>query len=113
MRSVVEFLKSIFKICIVGFITFFVLWNRMDEILILSQKSIGAALDTLTDLTVQMGLYAGGALLFLALLDYFYQKYDFEKNLRMSKQDIKDEYKNSEGDPLIKSKINKSNEKWP
>ena len=41
MRSVVEFLKSILKICIVGFITFFVLWNRMDEILILSQKSIG------------------------------------------------------------------------
>ena len=34
-----------------------------------------------------------------------YQKYDFEKNIRMSKQDIKDEYKNSEGDPLIKSKI--------
>ena len=52
-----------------------------------------------------MGLYAGGALLFLALLDYLYQKFDFEKNIRMSKQDIKDEYKNSEGDPLIKSKI--------
>lgn len=45
------------------------------------------------------------ALLFIALLDYLYQKYDFEKNIRMSKQDIKDEYKNSEGDPLIKSKI--------
>ena len=52
-----------------------------------------------------MGLYACNALLFLALLDYLYQKYDFEKNIRMSKQDIKDEYKNSEGDPLIKSKI--------
>ena len=60
---------------------------------------------TLIDLTVQMGLYAGGALLFLALLDYLYQKFDFEKNIRMSKQDIKDEYKNMEGDPLIKSKI--------
>ena len=105
MRAVVEFLKSILKICIVGFIAFFVLWNRMDEILILSQKSIGAALEMLIDLTIEMGLYAGGALLFLGLLDYFYQKYDYEKNLRMSKQDIKDEYKNSEGDPLIKSKI--------
>ena len=41
----------------------------------------------------------------LRFLDYMYQKYDFEKNIRMSKQDIKDEYKNSEGDPLIKSKI--------
>lgn len=105
LRSVIEFLKSILKITIVGIITFLVIWNRLDEILVLSQKSIGTALATLANLTVQMGLYAGGALLFLALLDYLYQKYDFEKNLRMSKQDIKDEYKNSEGDPLIKSKI--------
>lgn len=105
LRSVVEFLKSILKISIVGIITFLVIWNRLDEILILSQKTIGTALATLADLTVEMGLYAGGALLFLALLDYLYQKYDFEKNIRMSKQDIKDEYKNSEGDPLIKSKI--------
>jgi flagellar biosynthesis protein FlhB len=105
LRSVVEFLKSILKILIVGVIAFFIIWNRLDEILILSQKTIGAALATLADLTVEVGLYAGGALLFLALLDYLYQKYDFEKNIRMSKQDIKDEYKNSEGDPLIKSKI--------
>ena len=51
------------------------------------------------------------ALLFLAILDYLYQKYDFEKNIRMSKQDIKDEYKNIEGDPLIKSKLKKNKEK--
>ena len=50
MRAIVELLKSILKICIVGFITFFVFWNRMDEIFILSQKSIGTALDILIDL---------------------------------------------------------------
>lgn len=105
LRSVVEFLKSILKLSIVGVITFIILWNRMDEILILSQKTIGSALIVLADLVIQMGLFAAGALLFLSLLDYLYQKYDFEKNIRMSKQDIKDEFKNSEGDPLIKSKI--------
>ncbi|WP_338452063.1 flagellar biosynthesis protein FlhB [Niallia oryzisoli] len=105
LRSVVEFLKSILKICIVGLITFLVIWNSMNKILTLSQLPLGSAFQFLADLTVKMGLYAGGALLFLALLDYLYQKYDFEKNIRMSKQDIKDEYKNSEGDPLIKSKI--------
>ena len=52
-----------------------------------------------------MGLSAAFALLFLSVLDYLYQKYDHEKNIKMSKQDIKDEYKKSEGDPLIKSKI--------
>ncbi|MCY7801442.1 EscU/YscU/HrcU family type III secretion system export apparatus switch protein, partial [Bacillus haynesii] len=56
-------------------------------------------------LTFLMGVSAAVALIFLAVLDYLYQKFDYEKNIRMSKQDIKDEYKKTEGDPLIKSKI--------
>lgn len=105
MRAIVELIKSLLKISIVGLITFAVLWKRSSEILTLSQKSIGASLATLGSLTIQMGLYASGALLFLAILDFLYQKYDFEKSIRMSKQDIKDEFKNTEGDPLIKSRI--------
>jgi flagellar biosynthesis protein FlhB len=105
IRAVVELVKSLLKIGFIGIVTFTILWKRMSEILVLSQKSIGTALVTLGSLTVQMGLYASGALLFLALLDYLYQKYDFEKSIRMSKQDIKDEYKSTEGDPLIKSRI--------
>lgn len=105
MKSIVEMVKSILKISFVGLITFAVLWGRMDEILILSQKSVGASLITLASLTVQMGLSASAALLFLAVLDFMYQKYDFEKSIRMSKQDLKDEYKNMEGDPEIKSRI--------
>ena len=42
---------------------------------------------------------------FLGLIDYLYQKYEYESSLKMSKQEIKDEYKNIEGDPLIKSRI--------
>ena len=105
IRSIVELLKSLLKIGFVGATTFTVLWKRMDEILVLGQKPIGVALATLGSLTLQMGLLASGTLLFLAVLDFLYQKYDFEKNIRMSKQDIKDEYKNSEGDPQIKSRI--------
>ncbi|OIK15297.1 flagellar biosynthesis protein FlhB [Bacillus sp. MUM 13] len=105
LRAIVELLKSILKISFVGLVTFFVIWQRMDEIMTLSQKSAGTAMITLADITIKVGLYATGALLFLSLLDYMYQKFDFEKNIRMSKQDIKDEYKNIEGDPLIKSKI--------
>lgn len=105
MRAIVELLKSILKISFVGYVAFYVLWQRMDEIMILSQISVADAMATLADITIKVGYYAAVALLFIALLDYMYQKYDFEKNIRMSKQDIKDEYKNSEGDPLIKSKI--------
>lgn len=105
IRSIVELLKSILKISIIGIITFAILWSKFSELLVLSQKSTYAILITLAKLTIQMGLYASGALLFLSLLDFMYQRYDYEKNIRMSKQDIKDEYKNMEGDPLIKSKI--------
>ncbi|MDQ0270213.1 flagellar biosynthesis protein FlhB [Cytobacillus purgationiresistens] len=105
IRAIVEMVKSILKISFVGMVAFAVLWSRIDEILILSQKSVGTALITIANLTVQMGLFAAIALLFLSILDYLYQKFDYEKNIRMSKQDIKDEHKNSEGDPLIKSKI--------
>ncbi|MFS0865090.1 flagellar biosynthesis protein FlhB [Fredinandcohnia sp. 179-A 10B2 NHS] len=105
IRAIVEMIKSILKIVIVGGVTFAILWFRLEDILSISQKTVGSALLVLAKLTAQMGLFAGGALLFLSLLDYLYQRYDHEKNIRMSKQDIKDEYKKTEGDPLIKSKI--------
>ena len=59
-----------------------------------------------------MGIAASFVLLFISVIRLFYQHFDYEKNLKMSKQDIKDEYKNSEGDPIIKSKSSKDNEKW-
>ncbi|AZB42955.1 flagellar biosynthesis protein FlhB [Bacillus sp. FJAT-42376] len=105
IRALVEFLKSILKILFTGGVTAAVIWLRIGDILRLPYLTVEQSLQFLGVLTVQMGLAAGGALLFLSLLDYLYQKYDFEKNIRMSKQDIKDEYKKSEGDPLIKSKI--------
>lgn len=105
MRAIVELLKSLLKITVVGVVTFAVLWMDIDNILRLSQITVEQSFVFIASLTVKMGLYASGALLILSFLDYLYQRFDYEKNLRMSKQDIKDEYKKSEGDPLIKSKI--------
>lgn len=105
IRAIVELLKSILKIAFVGLVTFMVIWGRLDEIIGLSQKTPASAMAVIADITVKVGLYAALALLFLSIFDYVYQKFDYEKNIRMSKQDIKDEYKNIEGDPLIKSKI--------
>ncbi|MGD7043698.1 flagellar biosynthesis protein FlhB [Jeotgalibacillus proteolyticus] len=104
-RALVELAKSILKISLIGLTTFLVIWFSIEHVLALSLKSVETTLLTAGKLTVQMGLYASVLLLLLAVLDYMYQKYDFEKNIRMSKQDLKDEYKNTEGDPLIKSKI--------
>ncbi|ANU26710.1 flagellar biosynthesis protein FlhB [Planococcus versutus] len=105
MRALVELGKSLLKIAIIGGAAFGVLWVAKDELFTLSQKSIGYSFSFIGSLVFQMGLIAGLILLSLSILDYIYQKYEFEKGIKMSKQDIKDEYKKAEGDPLIKSKI--------
>ncbi|RDW19497.1 flagellar biosynthesis protein FlhB [Oceanobacillus arenosus] len=105
IRALVELLKSLLKIVCIGSITFFIIWMYKDEMLMTAFTNAEGALSFFGRVTATMGISATIALLFLAILDYAYQRFDFEKNLRMSKQDIKDEYKNMEGDPLIKSKI--------
>jgi flagellar biosynthetic protein FlhB len=105
IRALVELAKSILKISFVGFVAFSVIWMNIDKILLLSQKSAIDTFRVIYKLAIQTGLYSSGALLFLSIFDYAYQRFDYEKNIRMSKQDIKDEYKKTEGDPLIKSKI--------
>ncbi|EME74278.1 flagellar biosynthesis protein FlhB [Bacillus sonorensis] len=105
IRAFVELLKSILKIVVVGTVTFAVLWQNFGDILRIPLLAPGKALSYVGWLAFLMGVSAAVALIFLAALDYLYQKFDYEKSIRMSKQDIKDEYKKTEGDPLIKSKI--------
>lgn len=105
IRALVELAKSLMKIAIIGFAAFSVLWAERGELFLLSQKTLGASLAFIGGLTIKLALIAAAILMVLAIFDYMYQKYEFEKNIRMSKQDIKDEYKKSEGDPLIKQKI--------
>lgn len=105
VRALVELLKSLFKIACIGTITFTIIWLNKDEMMQLAFKEPESAVGFFGQVTIMMAVSAVIALLVLAVLDYMYQKYDFEKNIRMSKQDIKDEHKNMEGDPFIKSKI--------
>ncbi len=105
LRALVEFLKSSLKIICLGFVVASVLWKKKEDIFVLSLLPVGKGLAVVADLTIRMGLISAVVLLFLAILDYMYQRYDFEKNIRMSKQDIKDEFKNTEADPLIRSRI--------
>ncbi|WP_102028232.1 flagellar biosynthesis protein FlhB [Salirhabdus sp. Marseille-P4669] len=105
IRAIVELLKSMLKIVVVSAVTFFILWINKDEMMMLSLKDVSESLSFFGQVTVTMGLSASIALLAIAVFDYLYQRYDYEKNIRMSKQDIRDEYKNMEGDPQIRAKI--------
>ncbi|MFD1018198.1 flagellar biosynthesis protein FlhB [Thalassobacillus hwangdonensis] len=105
VRAIVELVKSLLKITIIGTITFAVIWLNKHEMMMMSQRSVEGALAFFGHTTIIMGIAAAIGLLLISVLDYSYQKFDYEKNIRMSKQDLKDEHKNIEGDPLIKSKI--------
>src|SRR5690625_7265308 len=93
------------KILFIGMTTFAVIWMYKDEMMMMAFKNVESATSFFGRVTITIGVAATLTLLFLSIFDYAYQKYDFEKNIRMSKQDIKDEQKNIEGDPLIQSKI--------
>lgn len=105
VRAIVELFKSILKISFIGTVTFLVVYTNVDKVLALAFKSPWDVLTTTAQLTALMGIIASFVLLFISILDYLYQKYDYEKNLKMSKQDLKDEHKNIEGDPIVKSRI--------
>ncbi|QHW30052.1 flagellar biosynthesis protein FlhB [Paenibacillus rhizovicinus] len=105
MHSVVEFIKNILKLVLIGLVVYMTIWQERDRILGLATVSIGNIFSFIASVTIKLGLEIGSILVALAAFDYFYKRYEHEKSLKMSKQDIKDEYKKSEGDPLIKGKI--------
>jgi len=105
LRSLVEFAKSILKMLIIGYLVYSTIIGYQSEIASLSHVSLDAILHFAAKLVMDLGIKTAVALMVLAIFDYIYQKYEYEKNIRMSKQDIKDEYKKMEGDPLIKGKI--------
>lgn len=111
LRALIEFSKSVLKIIIIGIVVYVTISNRLDELLQLPNLPLSSIMSYAGQMTIIIALTVGGILIVLSILDYIYQKYDYEKRLRMSKQDIKDEHKKSEGDPLIKSRIRETQRK--
>lgn len=105
LKALVDFAKTLLKLAIIGYMVYSSLWGEKEGLLNLAEMPLPDVLAYVGRLTVMMGIKIGIALVILSVFDYLYQKYEHEKNLKMSKQDIKDEYKKSEGDPLVKGKI--------
>jgi len=105
LRSVMELIKSICKLCIVGAVAYIVVKGEMSNVLPLMEQSIWGMIIYFGRICFKVLLATTVVLVLLAIIDYIYQRWEYEKSLRMTKQEIKDEYKNTEGDPLIKSRI--------
>lgn len=105
MRGVVELLKSIFKIAIIGYISYSYLNGKASAILSLMNMQIMQMATFIAVTSLNLAIRICVALIILGTFDYLYQWWEFEKSLMMSKQEIKEEYKQTEGNPEIKSKI--------
>ncbi len=105
LRSIVELIKNTFKICIVSAVAYVVVKDEISNMIILMDQSVWGMMTYFGRICFKIILATTIVLVILAILDYIYQRWEYEKSLRMTKQEIKDEYKNTEGDPLIKSRI--------
>lgn len=104
-RALVEFLKSLLKFTVVAIVVILILQYNIEDLFKLSRVPMEATAGVIGRLLIQMGLFVALTLVLLSIPDYLYQRYDHEKNIRMSKQDIKDELKKTEGSPEIKDKV--------
>ena len=104
-KGFVELVKSILKILLVGYVIYMYLSSQRDAFpLILDMDLITAATFT-ANLAYGLGIKAASTLLFIAIFDLLFQWYEYEMSLKMSKEDIKEEYKEVEGNPQTKSRI--------
>jgi len=104
-RSMVEFAKSILKIIIVAACGFSAVNSRKGDLLGLVGLEIPLALNIVGSILFNMIINMCLAMLVLGYLDKKYQEYEYNKSIKMTKQEVKDEYKDTEGDPKIKAKI--------
>lgn len=105
MKKIVESLKGIIKISVVAYIAYMVIRPYLSRFELLPTMETIGILSFIHRITVLLIFSITIAVLVIALADYAYQKYSHLKKLRMTKQEVKDEYKQVEGDPLIKSRI--------
>ncbi len=103
-QSIVNLLFAIAKILLVFYIAYTSIKGQAKTIFLLYDISLNAALSLIFQIIVDTGIRISVVYIVLGLVDYGYQRYKFKDDMKMTKQEVKDEYKNTEGDPQIKGK---------
>jgi len=101
LASVMRLVQGLFKVAIVGAVAFVCIWTERDHILALSAFHAAQIASGLVNILLWTSLKVGIALLILALLDYAYQRWKHEQDLRMTTQELREEMKNLQGDPQV------------
>lgn len=103
-NSLVELIKSFAKLLVIGYMVYSYLKGRAGQIFLLYDITLNQAIGLVGEIVVDLGIRIAAVYMVIAFLDFGYQKWKFKEDMRMTKQEIKDEYKNQEGDPQVKGK---------
>jgi flagellar biosynthetic protein FlhB len=93
---------AIVKITVIALIAYFSIRKNANDLFILYEISLNQAIALVGNIILNTGLKISVVYLIVGLADYVYQKHKFSEDMKMTKQEVKDEYKNTEGDPQIK-----------
>lgn len=105
LHGLIEIVRALLKLLVVGWVAYEYLRSNLPAVVALLQTDFRSALSQFASLSVDLMLQVGAVYVVLAAADYAYQRWDLMRNLRMTKEEVKEEYKRSEGDPFYKSRI--------
>jgi flagellar biosynthetic protein FlhB len=101
--ALVELIKALAKIGLIAYVTYTYLVGERDNLFLLYDISIEQAIGLIGQLVTDLGIRISMVYMIIAFADYAYQKVKFSNDMKMTKQEVKDEFKNSEGDPQVKA----------
>jgi flagellar biosynthesis protein FlhB len=104
-QSIVELLKSILKLLIIGFVAYISIKGEFSKFLMLADSALPVIWVFMLKVSYDVLMKIIMVLIVIAILDFIWQRFSHEKSLRMSKQELKEEHKQMEGDPQIKSRV--------
>jgi flagellar biosynthetic protein FlhB len=104
-QSLVELVKSIAKVSVLGVVAVWLIWSNLDAIIGLSMENPAESIRHMGELLGKIFLLASGAMIFIVVLDLPYQLWSYYKKLKMTREELRQEYKESEGDPHVKARI--------
>jgi len=103
-RSLVNLLLAIVKIAVIFAVAYSCLKDRINELFLLYDLPLNQGIALVGDIVLDTGLKISMVYVIVGFADFVYQKWKFKEEIKMTKQEVKDEYKNSEGDPQIKGR---------
>jgi flagellar biosynthesis protein FlhB len=104
-RSFFEAAKSFAKVFLVGVVAYWTLFSRFDELMGLTGAELGVFISLMSEVMFIILLNCCLLLIIIAVADYFYSRHEMEQKMKMTKQEVKQEHKESEGDPQVKQRV--------